>query len=47
MFESFNQFIKDSNTEKYKATRIMSDHDSTFTSSQFEETWILWYDSKS
>jgi hypothetical protein len=37
VFESFKQFIKDSNIEKYKPTRIMSDHDSTFTSSQFKE----------
>ncbi len=27
VFESFQQFIKDSNIEKYKPTRIMSDHD--------------------
>jgi hypothetical protein len=37
VFESFKQFIKDSNIENYKPTRIMSDHDSTFTSSQFKE----------
>jgi hypothetical protein len=37
VFESFKQFIKDSNIEKYKPTGIMSDHDSTFTSSQFKE----------
>ena len=37
VFESFKQFIKYSNIEKYKPTRIMSDHDSTFTSSQFKE----------
>ncbi len=28
VFKSFKQFIKDSNIEKYKPTRIMSDHDS-------------------
>ena len=37
VFESFQQFIKDSNIEKYKPTIIMSDHDSTFTSNQFKE----------
>jgi hypothetical protein len=37
VFESFKQFIKDSNIEKYKPATIMSDHDSTFTSSQFKE----------
>ena len=37
VFESFQQFIKDSNIEKYKPTMIMSDHDSTFTSTQFKE----------
>jgi hypothetical protein len=35
VFESFQQFIKDS--KKYKPTIIMSDHDSTFTSNQFKE----------
>jgi transposase InsO family protein len=37
VFESFKHFIKDSNIERYKPTRIMSDHDSTFASSQFKE----------
>jgi transposase InsO family protein len=37
VFESFQQFIKDSNIEKYKPTMIMSDHDSTFTRNQFKE----------
>jgi hypothetical protein len=37
VFESFQQFIKESNIKKYKPTRIMSDHDSTFTSNQFKE----------
>jgi hypothetical protein len=37
VFEAFQQFIKDSNIEKYKPTMIMSDHDSTFTNSQFKE----------
>jgi len=37
VFESFQQFIKDSNIEKYKPTILMSDNDSTFTNSQFKE----------
>jgi hypothetical protein len=37
VFELFNQFITDSNIEKYKPTIIMSDRDSLFTSSQFKE----------
>ncbi len=37
VFESIQQFIKDSNIEKYKPTMIMSHHDSTFTSTQFKE----------
>ncbi len=37
MCKSFKHFVKDSNIEKYKPTRIMSDHDSTFTSSQLKE----------
>jgi hypothetical protein len=37
VFESFQQFIKDSNIEKYKPTMIMSNHDSMFSSDQFKE----------
>ncbi len=37
VFESFKQFTKDSNIEKYKPTILMSDNDSTFTNSQFRE----------
>jgi hypothetical protein len=37
VFESFKQFTKDSNIEKYKPTILMSDNDSTFTNSQFKE----------
>jgi hypothetical protein len=37
VFESFKQFTKDSNIEKYKPTILMSDNDSTFTNSQFKD----------
>ncbi len=37
VFESFQQFRKDWNIEKYKPTMIMSDHYSTFTSTQLKE----------
>lgn len=37
VLEAFKTFIKDSNIDKYKPTTIMSDHDSTFTTSQFKE----------
>ena len=35
--EAFEQFMKDSNLKKYKPTTLMSDHDSTFTNSKFQE----------
>jgi hypothetical protein len=37
VFDSFKQFIKDSDLKKYKPTTLMSDHDSTFTNSKFKE----------
>ena len=37
VFEAFEQFMKDSNLKKYKPTTLMSDHDSTFTNSKFQE----------
>ncbi len=37
MFDSFKQFIKDSDLEKYKPTILMSYHNSTFTNSKFKE----------
>ncbi len=37
VFDSFKQFIKDSDLKKYKPTTLMSYHDSTFTSSKFKE----------
>ena len=37
VFEAFEQFMKDSNLQKYKPTTLMSDHDSTFTNSKFQE----------
>ena len=36
-FESFEQFMKDSNLKKYKPMTLMSEHDSTFTNSKFQE----------
>ena len=37
VFDAFKQFIKDSDLKKYKPTTLMSDHDSTFTNSKFQE----------
>ncbi len=37
MFDAFKQFIKDSDSKKYKPTTPMSNHDSTFTNSKFKE----------
>jgi ribosomal protein L21E len=37
VFDSFKKFITDSNLKKYSPTIMMSDHDSTFMSSKFQE----------
>ena len=37
VFVAFEQFMKDSNLKKYKPTTLMSDHDSTFINSKFQE----------
>ena len=37
VFDSFKKFITDSNLKKYTPTILMSDHDSTFMSSKFQE----------
>ena len=37
VFDNFKKFITDSNLKKYTPTILMSDHDSTFMSSKFQE----------
>lgn len=37
VFESFRQFMNDSNLKKYTPTILMSDNDSTFINSQFQD----------
>jgi len=37
VFDSFKKFITDSNLKKYTPTILMSDHDSTFMSSKFQD----------
>ena len=37
VFDCFKKFIRDSNLKKYTPTILMSDHDSTFMSSKFQE----------